>query len=174
MTWIVEEPLQVLLLGGLFIAICGGIFIQTGRYAALYCCFGAMALTGGLLLLEHLVVTDQEQVESIIHLAAERVEASDVSGVQQLVHSQATSIKNRIPQITAYNITDINIKKITFESKPRHQPPQIIARFNMSAKFDGVHGAAYVELTFQREDEAWKIREQYAGDAWEGIQNRAD
>jgi len=96
MTLFTEEPTTALMLGGFALFILLIALWRTGRGVLLYVMLGVIILTGGLVLLERLVVTEYERVESTIELAATAIEANDVEGVLAQLASDATTLRNHV------------------------------------------------------------------------------
>ncbi len=66
MTWVLEEPVYILILGVLTLIFLGFAWWQTGHRLLFHSMLAVVALTGGLLILERVVVTDTEQVKDTL------------------------------------------------------------------------------------------------------------
>jgi hypothetical protein len=88
MTWIVEDAWTILAFGAAVQAILAVILVQSGRRALLFVMAAVLLVTVALLFIEWLVVTDGEQIESVLNDAAAALESDDLA---ELVLHIATS-----------------------------------------------------------------------------------
>ena len=95
MTWVVEEPLYIVILGVVTLAFLGFAWMQTGYRSLLHAAIGAAALTVGLLLLEYMVDTESERIEATLHRIARDVERNDHDAIYAHVYSGAPNTRAR-------------------------------------------------------------------------------
>ena len=111
MTWILEEPIYILILGVLTLTFLGFAYTQTGYRTLMHAMLAVVALTGGLLLLENMVETNTEQVEATLETIARDVETNDLERILSHVYSEATDTydlaQREFPQ---YHFDRVNIK----------------------------------------------------------------
>ncbi len=89
MTWILEEPTYIIILGVVLVLFLGFALLQTGYRFLLHALLGVIALTIGLLVLENLVQTDKEQVEAALETMARDVETNELDLILRHVYSGA-------------------------------------------------------------------------------------
>ncbi len=135
MTMFTEEPTTALVLGGIALLILLIALWRTGRGVLLYVMLGVAILTGGLVLLESLVVTEYERVETTIQQAATALQASDIAGVQAQLSKDAETLRNHVSarmfsvKIQSAKFVDL---KVTFNQLTN--PPTATAIFLATVK----------------------------------------
>ena len=100
MTWVLEQPIYILILGGLTFAFLGYAWWQTGYRAMFHAMLAVAAVTAGLLILERLVVTDVERIEDTLDQIARDVESNDLPKILSHVYSGATATYARAKRIS--------------------------------------------------------------------------
>ena len=78
MTWLFENPVPAVLIGGFSLAILIGGWLKTGWRSLIVAMVAVIALTVGLVVLERYVVTDREQVDLTLRDIAALVERNDI------------------------------------------------------------------------------------------------
>jgi hypothetical protein len=167
MTWIVEEPLYIAILGVVTLAFLGFAWMQTGYRALLNAAIGAAALTVGLLLLEYLVDTEPERIEATLHRIARDVERNDHEMIYSHVYSGAPETlawaKQEFPR---YRFERATIKRnLEIVLDMNANPPAAHASFNVRVDVTDVatghlwYGAAFVEVTMRKEGDRWTVEE---------------
>lgn len=81
MTWFIESPWPSLALGFSLEVILAIALVRTARAAIIAAMVVVLAVTGGLLALERIVVTEREEVENALGAVADALESNDVSTV---------------------------------------------------------------------------------------------
>ncbi len=81
MTWLVETPWPSVALGLVLEIILAIALVRTGRGTILVAMVLVLALTGGLVVLERVVVTQTEEVENALDAVAASLEANDAAAV---------------------------------------------------------------------------------------------
>ena len=167
MTWIVEEPLYIAILGVVTLAFLGIAWIQTGYRSLLHAAIGTTALTVGLLLLEYMVDTEPERIEATLRHIARDVERNDHEAIYAHVYSGAPELlaeaKDQFPR---YNFERATIKRnLEIVLDMNANPPAAHASFNVRVDVTelatgGIHpGAGFVEVTMRKEGDEWKVAE---------------
>ena len=132
MTWLVENPWPILMMGILTEAILFGGWVQTGQRAIVYLMIGALFLFGGLLLVERFVVTEVEAVEMTLEAVASDLERNDVQAVLSRISSSATemrhSAESQMPRVEISKVSIHRNLKITIH--PQTARPTATAEFN--------------------------------------------
>ena len=123
MTWLVEEPLYIAILGVVMLAFLGYAWMQTGYRWLLHATLGIAALTVGLLLLEHLVETEPERIEATLRRIGRDVERNDLDAILSHVYSGASDTlalaKSEFPR---YTFRDVNIGRNPRIIRPKPGP----------------------------------------------------
>jgi hypothetical protein len=169
MTWVLEEPLYILLLGLLVLGFLGFALMQTGARGLLHAMAGVAAVTGGLLLLEHMVETPREEIENALKNIARDVESNDLDAILSHVYSGAPNIysraKNEFPRYEFESVDIKNNVKVSFEegSTPRRARVTFNVVVDVKHKNWGSqhHVPRFVKVTLVREEGAWRVA-QYA------------
>lgn len=166
MTWIVEEPIYILVLGILMLVFLGFLLVQTGSRIILHAMLGVAAFTVGLLILERSVETKKEQIEAALHDMARDVEANDLDAIYSHVYSAAPKILARAQrEFPRYTFHDVNIKnnvEVTFERE--HKPPKAFVTFNVvvDVQREGIRHRRvprFVRVTLIQEEGRWRVAE---------------
>lgn len=166
MTWVLEEPLYIWILGIVTLAFLGFFLVQTGYRFILHAMLGVVALTGGLLILEHKIQTPKEEIESALHTIARDVEANDLDAIYSHVYSGAPKVLARAQrEFPRYTFEDVNIKdNVEVKFEPAHEPPKAYVTFNVvvdvhRGSMHHPHVARFVRVTLMREDQQWRVAE---------------
>lgn len=134
MLFLFENPLAIMILGGLTLAIIGGGWYQTQRPALVWAFVAALVFFGGLLLLERSVITDGEAVKATIRTIAREAEANDIEALARRFHSSAAGYREQLHrELALYEIKSVSVKdNLKVKVDRQHQPPQAIATFNVT------------------------------------------
>ena len=80
-TWFTENPAPILIAGIVVLLALGGIFLKSGRGFLLVAMAGVASFMAVAVLIDHLVVTDREQVANTIYMMAAAAERNDLNAV---------------------------------------------------------------------------------------------
>jgi len=166
MTWLVEDPLPIVLAGVAAEVVLLVILLQTGRGPVMLGMLGVLLLTGLLLAVEWLVVTDGERVEGTLLGIATALEKQDTAGVLGYIARDATDLRGEVQsRLARHEIAEARIgghAEVTF-NRLTH-PPSATARFFARIKLRGGNSATpggnYAgRFTVQlvEEDGQWKV-----------------
>ncbi len=164
MTWILEEPIYIVILGVLVLGFLGFALMQTGYRSIFHAMLPVVALTVGLLILEHSVETDKEQVEATLQQIARDVEANDLDAIYAHIYSGAPEIlaraKREFPRYTFGRVKIKNNVEVVFEND--QQPRKAIVTFNVvvdvrQGSFHHPHVPRFVRVTLALEDGKWRV-----------------
>ena len=168
MTWLFENPIPIVLIGAFSLAILIGGWLKTGSKSLVVAMVVVVALTLALVLVEHLIVTDREQVDLTLREIAALVERNDIDAALKHVHSGGQRIRDAASgELRNYTFAKVSITS-TPEIKllPARNPTQAVAEFNIVAvvsestgTFTGVRAARFVSVTFRKEDGQWRVWE---------------
>ena len=168
MTWVLEEPIYILILGAITLAFLGFALMQTGYRKLFHAMLAVAALTAGLLILERTVQTPREQVEADLEAIARDVESNNLEAICSHVYSGAPeTLEDARREFPNYTFEKVNIKnnvEVVFEKGP--EPPQATATFNVvvsvrTGGMDFPHVARFVTVTLRFENGHWRV-EKYA------------
>jgi hypothetical protein len=167
MTWIVEEPLYIAILGVVTLAFLGFAWMQTGYRSLLHAAIGVAALTVGLLLLEHMVDTEPERIEETLRHIARDVERNDHDAIYAHIYSGAPETlavaRSEFPRYRFDRATIKHNVEITLDTQAN--PPLARASFHVGVDVQEVAAgqvwrtSRYVEVTMRKEGGQWKISE---------------
>jgi hypothetical protein len=164
MTYLLENPLPILVIGGLTLAILAGGWLKTGERKLAFAFIGAGVLLALLLLLERTVVTDREAVEATIHQIARDAEANDFGAMAGHFHSRASEMKAQLAnEISSFRVERVSIKNnLAVEVSAGSEPRRTVATFNvvvtLSASSLGEQFVVprFVTAYFELEDGRWR------------------
>lgn len=167
MTLLLEEPLPIVMIGLLIVAILGGVWIRSGRNWLIYALVAVIVLMAVMLLLERWVDTYREQVDATLRQCAAAVENNDMEAVLGHVQADAGEIRlqarNELPRYRFKKVVIARNLEIAVDSQ--HDPPQAVAEFNVILDVTLRRGMAdmkgavrFVEVTFQLDDDGqWRV-----------------
>lgn len=165
--WIFEQPLYIVLFAAIGGAILGGALLQTGKHLFLYLLVGWIALAGIALGCEYAIVTEKEEIESVIYDVAAALEANDVEAVKSYISDDASDVRAVAQRQMAYvEIQNVKLKDNLEVSFLNGSTPEMaVAKLNVkiegrvkgNADFQGDF-ATFLVLTFQKDpDGQWRI-----------------
>ncbi len=167
MTWVLEQPVYILILGVLSVAFLGFAWWQTSYRAMFHAMLAVFALTAGLLILEQLVETDVERVEDTLDQIARDVESNDLELILSHVYSGAQDVyaraRNEFPQ---YQFRRVDIKRnVEVVIAENAHPPRAEVTFNVVVDVE-VKATGYaprvprfVRVTMIFENDRWRVAE---------------
>ncbi|HID78879.1 MAG TPA: hypothetical protein EYP56_23145 [Planctomycetaceae bacterium] len=130
MITLLEEPLPIIFVGIVIEAILAGLFVATRRIALLLLMLATLLVVLALLVVEHLVVTEREQVEATVFGIAEALEANDWDRVKSYCTPDARRTRARIDEAQQLvEILDTGIHNLQISISHVTSPPLAEARF---------------------------------------------
>lgn len=167
MTWLVEEPLYIAILGIITIAFLFYAWTQTGYRWMMHAMFAAIALTLGMLLLEHLVDTEAELIEKTVLQIARDCETNDIDRILPHVYSGAPVAADEARrEFGRHVVSDVDIKhNLEVRIVPNESPPLAEVSFNVGLNVrerreGGINYGPvrlFVQLTMRKEGGQWKV-----------------
>ncbi|MHB0956000.1 MAG: hypothetical protein ACYC6N_20905 [Pirellulaceae bacterium] len=166
MSWIVEEPLYIVILGVVTLAFLTFAWMQTGFRWLLHATLGVGALTIGLLVLERLVETEPELIDATLRQIGRDVERNDLDAVLGHVYSGAPeTLRMAQSEFPRYSFKLVNIKhNVEVQLHPDAAPPMAEVTFNVvldvterNSEIRHPRVALFVRLTLRKEKGAWKV-----------------
>jgi flagellar motor component MotA len=166
MTWLFENPVPVVGIGIVTLAILAGAVIHTGRRGWLAAMAAVGVILAAVLLVERLVVTETEEVEAMLHALARALERNDEATVLPYISSDSTQLRSEAKQQLAHVIVhSASIKrnlKVTIGSD--RGAPLAKAEFNAVAVISDKHGvvakqtiARYFVVHLRKEEGSWRV-----------------
>ena len=169
MSWFLENPIWIALIGIAAIGILGGGWVKTGRKVFLILLAIAIALTAAMLVVERVVKTDREAIRDRLHAMASDVQKNDVKAVLGHLHSKTpqstiAKIKSELPP-QKFRTVDVkrNLKIEVFRDRT---PPRAEARFYVflegdfyNGKYPNQRAMLDVLVVFEEENGEWKASE---------------
>lgn len=161
-----EQPLPILIVGIVVLAILGGVLVHTGRREVLYGLIGATLFFAALLAVEYLVVTPGEEVELTLERIASSLERNDAANVLQYLSDQNPQLKQRAAhEMKRYRIREANVKpNLRVEVYQQRGLQLARARFNGILVVDSpddditnLRVARRFTIGLQYEDGKWKV-----------------
>jgi hypothetical protein len=166
MTWIVEDPLSILLLGVAAEAVLVVVLFQSGRGAILLAMAAVAVVTAALLLVEWLVVTDTERIETVLYRAAAALRDNDVDGVIECLAPEAASLRLSV----AARLANLEVVEARITSRPNIRinrltnPPAatgtFFGRVRVEGGFGGVAAGPFIgriTVELEKTDDQWAI-----------------
>jgi hypothetical protein len=162
-TTLFENPLPILVVGGLLATFAVIVFLARRSSASLAALVAVLALTAVMLVVERVVVTEREQVEVALTTMLDAIESNDIPGAVACVDPAATSIRRDIEalmplmKVEAANSAS---EQITLEESA--QPPTATSQFQAYLRAQHQKSGLPVAYLNQRVDLHWVKR----GDQW--------
>ena len=166
MTWLVEEPVYIGILGFVTLGFLIFAWTQTGYRWMLHAAAGVIALTVGLLVLERLVETEPEQIERTLHQIARDVQTNDLALVLSHVYSGAPeTMAMARGEFPRYELSDVDIKRnVEIQLVEGDSPPRAEVSFNVALNVKERKGGMdygriprFVRVTLRKEEGQWKV-----------------
>jgi len=167
MTWLFEQPLIIVFIGVVVVAILFACMQQTGRKGFFYAMIGAALLVVGLVALERLIVTDREQVKQTLHGLADAIEADDLARVQAGISPQSMKIRADAQHyMRLLEIKEVNIKRdLAIAVSADQNPPMAKAEFHATfvggdklGRIENQRVPRFFVVTFRKEQGRWLVR----------------
>lgn len=163
MTTLLENPLPIIVAGGLAATLALVVFLSRRNAASLAALVGAVAVTAILLLVERFVTTDREQVENSIAAMLDAVEANNVAGVLDHIDPAAAKIRADVQALMPLIKVDVaNAASVDVTVDDATNPPS--AAVTCRAYLHGIHHQSGTPVGYinQQVDLHWLKR----GDRW--------
>jgi len=161
MSLFIENPLAIVVLGGVLATLAGVVFLARRSGGSLLALVGVIAITLLLLVVERMLVSDAEQVEYGVEGALAAVEANNLEGVLAWIDPAATDVRGDVealmPLVKVEKARSMGTVNIQFNG-----PAQAVS--SIRAFLDGVHGSSGMRVAYfnERVDINWvKV-----GDRW--------
>jgi hypothetical protein len=164
MNWFFENPIPLMVIGGVIGIILLILVYQTGQPKWLYILGGFILFWGGLLVAEKLVVTPREKLLATIEDGAAAVRANDWDRAVTFVAPNAQKTQQKLlANARQYKITELSIMnrvlKFDNDSNPRKCDVGLLLKIGEGKS--GYHGGAQVTLNFVWDEKAgrWLVED---------------
>jgi len=177
MNTLLENPMPVIFVGIVAVAVLGVILAKTGRGIFLVAIVGVLLLVLAGVGLEALVVTDHEQVEATIDGGAAAFVDGNIERVLRFIAPDAPGVQTearlilREGDFDAIKITDLQINIIPTTSPPtaRVKLIAVVTGRYRSGDIPVTNQVAPVELKLRREGDRWVVYSFQRGDIAGGL-----
>ena len=178
MIWLLENPMTVLVLGGITALVFGAIWLQTGRKIELYIMLAIITGVVGVLVVGNVWKSERQQVKATLFEIARDVERNDLDAVLAHLHPGMSEVRQRAAnEMPRYKFQEVKIKQnLKIEVFPDESPPRAVASFNVvvvaidrSGPINGGRMPRFVHVTFLKQGDDWRISDYDHDDAREGF-----
>ena len=183
MSWLLESPTTVLVLGGITALVFGAIWLQSGRKIELYIMLAIVTGVGGVLVAGKLWKSERQQVKTTLYQIARDVERNDVDAVLAHLHPSMSAVRQRAAaEMPMYKFEEVQIKhNLEIELFPDESPPRAVTSFNVvvvasdrSGLINGRRVPRFVHVTFLKRGNNWRISDYDHGDPREGFKKKSE
>ncbi|MBC8350982.1 MAG: hypothetical protein H8E66_03290 [Planctomycetes bacterium] len=181
MSWLLENPTTVLVLGGITALVFGAIWLQTGRKIELYIMLAIIVAVVGIMVVGRFSKSERRQVKATLYQIASDVERNDVNSVLSHLHPKMAEVRRRAAsEMPMYKFEEVKIKQnLEIQVFPDESPPRAVTTFNVvvvasdrSGMVNGRRVPRFVHVTFLKEGEKWRISDYSHDDPREGFKKK--
>lgn len=178
--WLMEQPLIIVGVGSMLVAVLVGGLLQTGKHILLYAAVGVVLLTIGLLGLERSVLTPREAVKATLHVIAHDLEQNDVEAILTHISEHRAELRKQAKrEMERWEIVKVDIKRnLKVEVVSERGMDVAEAKFNCIVEVKARRGITaggefrsplFFQVQFKKENDQWRIRSYEMSDPREGI-----
>jgi hypothetical protein len=169
LTTLLENPVPIYAVGAVLATLCGLVFLARRNLPSLFAFVGVVAVTLLLVVVERLVVTDREQVESAVVELMLAIERNDLPAVLATIDPAATEIRSDAETLMSQvRVDDTGASSLRVEVDTATSTPTAVAKFR--GKIDAIHKrsgqrAFYfdkVHLYWTKRDDKWLVSDYQA------------
>lgn len=168
MNWLFEDPTTLIVAGVLMEALLAVAVVKSGRGTLILPMIGVLVLVGLGVLVERLVVTEREQVETTLDGVCQALMANDVEGVLSYIDPQAGDIRSNVrSMLPQAHITDARLFDLIIDVNRHGHPPSAQAHFTgrVKGRFprggagggEGLLALRRFTVDFRQEGDRWLI-----------------
>ncbi|MEO8498924.1 MAG: hypothetical protein ABI614_28000 [Planctomycetota bacterium] len=182
MTWLLENPTTVLVLGGITAIVFGAIWLQTGRKIELVIMLAIIAGVVGVLVAGRFWKSERQQVKTTLYQIARDVERNDVDALLAHLHPSMSEVRQRAAaEMPLYKFEAVKIKQnLEIELFPNESPPRAVTSFNIvviasdrSGLINGRHVPRFVHVTFLKSGNDWLVSDYDHDDPTQGFKKKS-
>jgi len=164
MTTLLEDPVPICAVGAVLATICGLAFLARRNLPSLMALVGVVLASLLLVLVEQLVVTDREEVETAVDELMLAIEENDLPAVVATIDPAAVEVRSDaeslMPQV---RIEDTGSSSLRVEVNTDAEGTTAVAKFR--GKVDGIHKSSgqrvfyfeEVHLFWIKRDQRWLV-----------------
>lgn len=178
MSWLLENPVMISIIGVVAAIVLGVAWLQTGKHTILYGIVAVLVFTLVGLVIERMVETDTEAVEGLLTQIARDVQQNDIQAILAHIDPSATFVRAQAEgELPKYKFSEVNIKSnltITFDNPS--DPTEAVTKFNVVVAGSHRDGSIemwrvprYAIVTFRKSGERWKVVAYEHHDPQEGL-----
>ena len=165
MTTLLENPFPLLVVGMLVEAFLIGLFYATHKKVCLIPIVVVLIVVIGGVLIERAVVTEREEVESVVDQIAAALRANDAQAVLSHLSSSAQESRRRAEwALDRVQVNDASVSGLEITINSLTSPPTAKAKFSGVIKFDDRKKefpyrvyASNFEIDFRKEGNRWMV-----------------
>jgi hypothetical protein len=184
MSYLLEQPLAVVIVGVIAALGAGIAWTSTGRKEWLVGLGAVVVLTIGGLILEQVVVTDREAIESTLTEIARDVESNNIRALVRHIATGATVIQQAAEaEMPKYRFEECRVTKVhNIDIDATQEPRSALVEFNVIAtgsfsdggfELTGQQVYRWVQLHMVREkDGRWRVQSYKHDDPQHFMYNR--
>ncbi len=181
MSWLLENSMTVVVLGGITALVFGGIWLQTGRKIELYVMLAILGCCLGLFVVGKVAHSERQQVKTTLYQIASDVERNDANAVLGHLHSSMKDLRQRAAaEMPLYKFEEVKIKSnLEIELFNDESPPRAETTFNVvviasdrSGMINSRPVPRFMRGTFLKEGDRWRISDYKHEDPREGFKKR--
>jgi hypothetical protein len=164
MNWLLETPWPAILLGATAEIILAIVFFTIQRRWVMIAMGVVAALMVGAFLLERVVVTPTEEVDTALQQLAASLEANDVPAILSLVAPDAAGVRGAAERhMPRYQINAVHIARdLTITVDDKSDPPTAVATFTCRVNANDKRG----QLPYQNAILQFSIKYRKYGESW--------
>ena len=181
MSWLLENPLAVLVLGGITALVFGAIWLQSGRKLELYIMLAILAVVVGVLVVGNFWKSERKQVKATLFQIANDVERNDLDAVLAHLHPNMSAVRQRVKnEMPTWKFEEVKIKQnLEIEVFPDESPPRAVTSFNVvvvlsdrSGLINGRRVPRFAHVTFLKQGDNWRVSDYDHEDPQEGFKKK--
>ncbi|HEY2881085.1 MAG TPA: hypothetical protein VGJ15_01600 [Pirellulales bacterium] len=168
-TWFTENPLPLLLLGGIVLLVLFVFLMKTGRGVVLMAMAGVALMMGLAVLTDQLIVTERERVADVIYQAANAAQRNDTDQILSYIAPSAEQTKAEaqrwIGMGGSVKLDQVSISAMEVTMHRKDNPPTATADFRIYAHGDyhdrtfsspGTY-LGHATVKFERQGDKWLV-----------------
>jgi hypothetical protein len=180
MSWLVENPLAIALLGAIALALTLVVYYETRSPKSFAAAGVVVLLTGALLVAERYLETPREAVERTLDEIAAAVRDNDVPLVLAYIDPSATALRKDVET----GMPDVDVERATIigtplvELRPDGHPTTATVKCRGfvygTLRRNGMKGGQTAELTvtFARDGDRWLVTDYTSDQDWRRVLQR--
>jgi hypothetical protein len=152
MTSLLENPMPVVYLSAVALAILVVALVKSGRGRLIWAIAGVFLVAAVVTLVSWLVETDREKIVAALRGGAKAVENNDLDQFLSFIAPESQIVRRARSQLPRFQFS-----KVSFLDEPKIdiQGDHARAAVNVVLMINGMRGGRFVTVDFRREGERW-------------------